>query len=63
MTAGDDLHVLETLRQMAWERAKGELQSILYTYWYGEKIPDDFEKVEKGIKDFIAFMENETSLG
>ena len=28
-----DERILRTLRAQAWERAKGELQAVLQTYW------------------------------
>jgi len=50
------------LRTMAWERAKGELQSMLGTYmWHG---PDDnstceqFNGMDDAIKKFIAEVED-----
>lgn len=47
--------ILITLRRMAWERAKGELLSLLETYW-GEK--NSFEEVSKRIEDFIKEFED-----
>ena len=40
---------------MAWERAKGELRSMLTTYW-GE--PEAFKKLELKIEDFIIDVES-----
>ena len=45
-----------TLRYMAWERAKGELQSLLHTYWDDNYI--HLEKVEKLIEKFIGDFED-----
>lgn len=44
----------ETLRRMAWQRAKGELLSILETYWEeGETFPS----VSACVKECIEKME------
>ena len=43
---------LRTLRFQAWERAKGELQSMLVTFWdHHEPYDEVKEKVEAFIKD------------
>lgn len=51
------------LRQMAWQRAKGELNSMLETYfpeWDGNKRVDTgFDAVSELIKKFIKDMESE----
>ena len=31
----DEQRIMRTMRTMAWERAKGELQSMLQTFWDG----------------------------
>lgn len=47
--------VLETLRNMAWERAKGELKSMLHTFYGGlSKFPEMSERID----NFIADMED-----
>jgi hypothetical protein len=46
--------ILRVLRTQAWQRAKGEMMSILETY-YGEL--ETFESAEYAIKDFIEKME------
>jgi hypothetical protein len=52
---------LQALRRMAWQRAKGELLSILETY-YGET--SEFDLVSDKIKSFIKDIEyNTNSLG
>ncbi len=51
----DDDKFSQTLRQMAWERAKGELQSILHTYWLDE---DGFAAANKAISEFIENVED-----
>ena len=42
------------LRAMAWERAKGELKSILHTYYHDPR----FEAFDKALEDFIEFVES-----
>lgn len=42
------------LRRQAWQRAKGELNSILDTY-YGEE--NKFEPMSNAIDDFVARVE------
>ena len=51
-----------TLRAMAWRRAKGELESILETYWTeympsGKKAENGFEEASAIIKQFIDDFE------
>lgn len=55
MTDGEDT-LLKTMRYMAWERAKGELNSIIQTYWVSGKRFDD---LHEKIKSFIDDIENE----
>ena len=52
----DNFPVKRILRHMAWERAKGELQSILATF-IGEM--DQFEALDKSIREFIEHVEGE----
>jgi hypothetical protein len=44
------------LRAMAWQRAKGELQSMLETY---HKEPEKFEAMSKAIEAFVTEVEGE----
>ncbi|MBD3260432.1 MAG: hypothetical protein GF334_01920 [Candidatus Altiarchaeales archaeon] len=60
MTTEQDkaMHIrqIRTLRAMAWERAKGELQAMLQTFW------DEYEKFEvldDLIKQFIKEIEDD----
>lgn len=48
--------IIRTMRAMAWERAKGELRSILETYWDEE---EKFDKIDAAIKRFTNEVENE----
>ena len=51
--AVDASMLMATLRGMAWARAKGELQSILVTYWdEGES----FDMADGLVKKFLAEM-------
>jgi len=58
-----DEMMLKTLRAMAWQRAKGELQSYLETYWpkynrNGDKIDNGFEDAQTRINAFISDFED-----
>ena len=46
---------MKCMRQQAWERAKGELRSILVTY-YGH---DQYEKISDLIENFTKTIDNE----
>jgi hypothetical protein len=46
------------LRLMAWERAKGELHSILQTYW-DEDYDEGFEDMRKAVNAFIKKVEDD----
>jgi hypothetical protein len=47
--------IKEILRAQAWERAKGELLSILSTYYGEEK---EFKAMDKEINKLIRFVED-----
>lgn len=49
------------LRQMAWERAKGELKAMLCTFWHGDKGAggDGFEKLNDEVNTFIKKVEDD----
>lgn len=51
--------ILDSMRQMAWSRAKGELRSILDTFWYESQAYEDARKL---IEDFIEMMDNDSVL-
>ena len=42
---------------MAWERAQGELKSMLHTFWSGGK-DEQYKELDKEITDFIARIKN-----
>jgi len=51
-----DERVLSTLRLQAWERAKGELNSMLQSYW---GFDGKFESMDEAVTDFIEKVESE----
>ena len=56
-----DSRELKTMRTMAWERAKGELQALLHTYWgLSEKEDKEFDFMEMTIEEFIKRVEDNT---
>lgn len=52
----DDSRVRDTMRRMAWERAKGELRSMGQTI-YGDR--EKFEALDKAVEDFIRSVEDD----
>jgi len=52
--------VIRNLRNMAWERAKGELRSMTHTFWMGTLDPDSqFSKLSAEISRFILKVEDD----
>jgi hypothetical protein len=51
----DNTDVMRSMRYMAWERAKGELRSIMATQ---EMKYDNWEKMEKTIDKFVEEVED-----
>ncbi len=49
--------LIHVLRSMAWERAKGELFSILDTYYGDER--EKFEKMNNKLTKFVKEIEDE----
>lgn len=49
-----DEKILKTMRYMAWERAKGELNSMLETYWHDT---EKYNTIRKAIFEFIEDVE------
>lgn len=47
--------IVEILRNQAWQRAKGELNSMLHTF-YGSR--EKFELLNNAIQDFIQTVED-----
>ena len=50
--------ILKTMRYMAWERAKGELNSMLETYWLPGAELDKYNILKKAIDDFVKDVED-----
>lgn len=50
------------LRAQAWERAKGELNSMLHTYYpryhNGKEIPNNYAALENAMTHFIKLVED-----
>ena len=51
------LHTI--LRRMAWARAKGELDSILETYWNQQ---DEFSEMSEIFSEFVRKVEDDSPL-
>ena len=52
--------ILRSLRQMAWQRAKGELLSLGCTFWTEDpEWPGDARKLSDAIEAFINHVEDE----
>jgi len=55
---------LRAMRSMAWERAKGELKSMLWTFYpeyapgNGKIVSSKFDELEKRIGRFIQVVED-----
>lgn len=47
------------LRNMAWCRAKGEMQSMLTTFYQDNGRPGQFVELEKAINEFVEKVEQE----
>ena len=62
--AGNESPEIRAMRHMAWERAKGELRSMLHTFRpiYGNggtPLPTGYEELDAAIKEFIQKVEDE----
>jgi hypothetical protein len=60
---GTNSRIMQTLRTMAWERAKGELQSMLHTYWSSgirDNPNSEFHQMDTRIGKFIKDVEDNT---
>lgn len=51
----DDSRLLRTMRYMEWEKIKGQLSSMLHTYWGDEK---KFEEASKHVNRFIKRIDD-----
>jgi hypothetical protein len=52
----DEQRMFATMRQMAWERAKGELSAMLRTYWDNQ---EKFENMNSELEAFIQKVEED----
>jgi hypothetical protein len=60
-----DSDTLMITRRIAWQRAKGELMSILECYMSsrdGEQSAKDYERMSEGIEKFINWVESESPI-
>ena len=48
--------IIRNLRQMAWERAKGELKGMTHTFW--EYNNPNFDLLRAAISEFILKIED-----
>ena len=53
-----DEKIIRTLRSQAWERAKGELQAVLVTYWDGHTKDEKFKAMNAAVDDFVERVED-----
>jgi acyl-coenzyme A synthetase/AMP-(fatty) acid ligase len=51
----DSNNVISNLRHMAWERAKGELRSMLHTFWNDH---DRYEELMNEVEGMIHTVEH-----
>jgi hypothetical protein len=51
-----DTREIRTMRNMAWERAKGELNSVLVTYWDDD---EKYQPMKEAIEEFVNKIEGE----
>ena len=54
----EDSREIRTMRNMAWARAKGELDSMLSSYW-GDDGTENFNRMQALIKEFTETVESE----
>lgn len=50
--------ILRTLRAQAWERAKGELNAVLQTYWDGHGKDHKYQDMAAAVRELIATVED-----
>ena len=50
--------LMSALRTMAWERAKGELRSMLHTFYSGSDCGEQFNLLRAEIDKFIGHIED-----
>ena len=47
--------IIRNMRHMAWERAQGELKSMLHTFWDSD---EQYNELDKEVTDFIERIKN-----
>lgn len=55
-------YALRGLRNMAWERAKGEIRGMLQTYYtedYSSSQKSRYEKMNEAFDNFVKYVEDE----
>lgn len=59
--SNNDSVVLRTMRHMAWERAKGELRSMLTTFQSDGNpgLSEEFTSLDEAVEGFIKHVEDE----
>lgn len=65
MAAGAESKEIQAMRHMAWERAKGELRSMLYTFYPAyttpgstKADPNSHDELGTAISEFIKHVED-----
>jgi len=59
--ANNDSREIRTMRHMAWERAKGEMRSMVASIWGdgGLGVTEEFTKLNDAVEEFIKHVEDE----
>lgn len=53
-----DHRMIHVVRAMAWQRAKGEMASMLETY-YGDQDGDKYERFKEALDSFVKHVQDE----
>lgn len=53
-----DSRILHAMRAMAWQRAKGEMASIMETY-YADQDDDKYERFKESFEAFVKHVQDE----
>lgn len=62
MVDDTQIRVLRTMRAMAWQRAKGELQALMQTYWSAVDGDEAYAKARKCVNAAIKPIEEEPGI-
>jgi len=59
--ANNDSREIRTMRHMAWERAKGEMRSMVVSVWGDGSlgVTEEFTKLNDAVEEFIKRVEDE----